>query len=257
MIGNDIDINADKDLSAISFPISAQVLTTEGSSQPNCVAVSSSTIYWKSPEIGGGLKATSFNATQNSETLLIPSTQPEACQAALFTGGNAGGMDFADGVWYSTRFDLTSGLMDFFVRDPVTAQTTPLVSFTPVDHAQYDQRYTFGFDNSFVYWARVSPTLNELEVWRFDFIAPPQLLLVASVTGFTLQGVTQLDVDDGIVVFRIFEGTNPSGFDSHIVLFDSADITTTEVIDLLDIVPSVGGVQPPTFGNLQVMFRTP
>jgi len=246
------DLDADRDSAAIVFPQRLQVSTNEGSSHLNCVVTANDSIYWRSPETGGGLKTIGFNDAAFSESLLIPDTQPEACYTETITPRRVGGMDYADGVWYSTRYDQTTGIIEFLTRDMDTGSVTPLADITVSDHAMYDSRYSFGFDQGFVYWARVHTVTNVFEIWRYGFSGIAENLLSTTLNGITPIYLNELDVDDGFIVVRIQQANNGS----HVLLFNSDD-ATTQLIDLHDVVPPVGGLPFPHFSNTSVMFRKP
>lgn len=243
------------------LPVLATVSTNLGNAHRNCLAVVDQTLYWKTPDNAGGLRAADFGVANVVDgALLIPRTDPDHCYEILASAdglagpaARVGGMDVAEEQWYATRFDPDTGLMEFFARDSIDGAPTPLATYTPPDHDQYNRAYSFAFDDGFVYWARVNSGNEQVEIWRYEFVGDPQLVLSESVDGVTVSTVSALDMDAGFgaaVVGDGFLSTN------HVLVFDSSG-GAAEVIDLFDVVPPVGGQLPPTFRDLRVLFREP
>lgn len=240
------DIDLDQNLTGAAFPAvtARSVATNQGSPASRCVAVRGDSIYWLSPESGGGLKTIDFSDAAGSETLLIARSDPESCFQVTLTGVRLRGMETADGVWYSVRFDTASGQMEFFTRDFTSARPSPLASFTPPDHGDFDEAYTFGFDNGLAYWARANATTGMVELWRWGFSGLPERILAATVQGTQVARVAHLDVDDGFAVFAV-DDDPPIIDDTRVMLFDP-NSQSASVIDL--------GVR---YQQLQIMFRQP
>lgn len=258
----DVAASVEKSDGQLTGPLAAvaTVATNQGTTWRNCLAVVGDALYWKPADSSGLLTVDLRTSGVNDGTLLIPNSDNEDCfgivASADGTGGLAtrvGGMDVADGQWYDTRFDPDSGLMEFFTRDPSDGRPTAIASFMPPDHAQYNRAYSFGFDNGAVYWARVNAGNQQVEIWRYEFVGEPQLLLSAQVDGVDVLTVSQLDVDDGYVALVAAETLSFTDA-NHVVLFDS-NTGAAQLIDLLDVVPPVGGLQPPSFRDLKIMFR--
>lgn len=243
------------------LPVIATAFTNQGNSSRNCVAVVGDTLFWKTPDNAGGLRTVDFGTGGFVDgTLLIPRTDPDHCYGILASADGmpgpaaaVGGMDAAEGQWYATRFDPDTGLMELFTRDPADGAPAPLATYTPPDHDQYNRAYSFAFDGGFVYWARVNAGNELVEIWRYEFVGQPQLLLSESVNGVTVSTVSGLDVDAGfgaVIVGDGFLSTN------HVLWFDTVG-RTAETIDLFDLVPPVGGQPPPTFRDINVLLREP
>jgi hypothetical protein len=243
------------------LPVIATAYTNRGNSDRNCLAVVGETLFWKTPDSAGGLRSVDFGTEGFVDgTLLIPGTDPDHCYETIESAdgmsgpaARVGGMDVAEGQWYGTRFDPDTGLMEFFTRDPADGAPALLATYTPPDHDLYNRAYSFAFDGGFVYWARVNAGNRLVEIWRYEFVGLPQLLLSVQADGVSVSTVSDLDMDAGygaVVVSDGFSGMN------HVLLFDT-NANAAEVLDLFDVVAPIGGQLPPTFRDLNVLFRVP
>lgn len=255
----DTDAQVDKSEGQEFQPALAAVNTSEGGPLDSCIAASDQSIYWRNAS-AAVMRATYSSAGLEQEQELIASTSSDQCLAQVFTIDNLnrsiGGMDFADGQFYDVQYDGANGIMDFFSRDLATAAPTLLANLTMTDHAAYNPGYAIGFDNGQAYFARVATASSQLEIWSFDFTTLPQLMLSASIDGINLASVSGLDVDDGYFVMRLLE-QGATAFDStNILLFDSNSMSSL-VIDLLVINPATPTLLPPTFADVEIIYRQP
>lgn len=255
----DVDAQVDKSSSLEIQPAFTTVNTTEGGPLAACIAVSGQEIYWRNAS-AALMQATYTNAGLEQENELVASTSTDGCLAQVFTinslARSIGGMEFADNQFYDVQYNDTTGQMNFFSRDLQTAAPTLLSSLTLSNHASYNPGYAIGFDNGQAYVARVADTSGQLEIWSYDFVNPAQLLFATTITGINLASVSGLDVDDGYFVMRLLEQGATAFNSTNILLFDSINMTST-IIDLLAINPATPGLIPPTFSDVEIMFRQP
>ena len=253
----DTDADVDKTSGGELQPALLTLNTSQGNPTPHCVAASGTRLYWRNA--GAALVAAALtNSGAAVESELFASGSPNDCFGEIFSldGLNRaiGGLDFADGTLYDAAYDSASGQMDFYERDPVTGEPTLLTGLAPTDHPSYNPGYSVSFDNGRAYFARVDSSSGQLEIWSFDFVNPPQLLLATVISN--LASVSGLDVDDGYFVVRLLE-QGASAFDStRVLLFDSTTMSVT-IIDLLDVNPATPGLLPPTFEAVRIMFKQP
>ncbi len=251
----DVDAQVDKSLDQEFQPVAQAISTAEGTPKPYCVGASAQTLYWEN--FSTALVKTDFSgAGVGTETVLTVA----GCFGQVFTIDSLnrviGGMDFADGQLYDLLYNETTGNMTFYARSPAIGNPVQLASLTPTNHAAFNPGYAIGFDNDLAYIARVETASGQLEIWSYDFINLPQLILTTTINGISLASVSGLDADDGYIVVRLLE-TGATAFNStNVLLFDSNGMTT-QIIDLLDINPATPGLLPPTFSDVEIMFRQP
>lgn len=244
-----------------AIPIAASLATNEGNTNQGCLAVLDQTLYWRSPEAGGGLRSADLDSPGRVDgSLLIANTNPNVCFRQLVSQSSAGGiasvvagMDAAEGVWYDALFDPDTGAMEFYSRNPTTGTPSLLGSHTPADHAQYNRAYSIAFDDGKAYWARVNATTQVVQIWATDFTTTTASVLSFDVPGITVDVVFELDVERNLGVLLVgssFADTN------NLIMFD-LDTDSVQRFDLEAAVPPQGGVIGPSFSDINLLVPLP
>ncbi len=139
-------------------------------------------------------------------------------------------VDVADGVWYDTEANFSTGEVSFYSRDPQTGEATWVSGIVGFDAVTDTRQVTnFAFDRQMVYFATLNVATQEVEIARqllFGDFAIETVLPPTRVDGVDAVGISQLDVDDGHVAFVL----NANGA-SVVGLYDPA----TELVDFMDL----------------------
>lgn len=239
-------------------PALARLSTLQGTALPNCVAVVGTTLYWQTPS--NGLRSAELGMPGVlAGTELLAAGDPNGCFGANVSATGqpgpaapVGGLDVSAGTGLvGLRYDADLGTIDVFERDPQTGQPAFVAGVTALDHAFYDRAYSLAVSDGIVYWTRIHGGNREIEIWGWDLVGQPQLIATTQATLVSAAVVFQLDVTDGY--FALMAG--PAFATTNVVLLFDANAATWTEIDLFDFVPPVGGFVPPSFSELQIVYR--
>ena len=133
--------------------------------------------------------------------------------------------NFSDnGNLYAVYFHEGEDQLQICRRDLTSGEITKVLGdFTITDYEQYE-RWAFDIDYGAAFWARHRKSDKQVEIWRYNFTDPPELLFAQVLfdeSGPDLYDL-QMDVDNGHVLLFSY-------FCDYIILFDSKAKTSSKI----------------------------
>ena len=176
-----------------------------GNTSENCLTIVGNDLYyWDFKESGPFPRSGSFGlkrietfinpsqATSNEKEFLV-SFDEDAIGCGRVTQASGGSL-------YSAWQPFDENTIGFFRRDLSTGMITEdLGTFDILDAAEFQEIYTFAFDDDRAYYARTRESGGTFEIWRYDFIDLPRLIFASDANDVSAGFISVLRASQGQV----------------------------------------------------------